>query len=271
SHIIPAIKKIVISFCDKKIDQSDFSVSSDTEFLFLKTDADLNEIHAVLENLCRIYQGDNVRLVIDYTYMHKRILGAIVSFLTLNEFTCERLTVYFCCSELPVSELEQSSAEAVLQPILLYENYKHNQRPIALIVELNSLYLVGQVKELFYSFCPDKIFFYVSSHLEKRATRMALEHFPKSKIYEYNPRDMEKLDEDLRQLCRNLRLENRVVIVSMGSKIFSMVSFLINARYPDVEVWQYGYPGYIDTKELCEGNKYVFRAVLSDDFLEDIN
>jgi len=267
SFLLPARRKIIMVFCDEEINTANFP--QDAEVVRFNTGADINEIHDTLETLCHLYQGDNVKLMIDYTYMNKKILGAIVSFLAINEFTCNCLTVYFYCAEAPAANNTLPPTEPVLQPILLYENYKFNQRPIALIIELNDTALFKNVNELYYTFCPAQAFFYVPVQMLKKDSRAELEHFRASKLVEYLPNDLESLDENLRQLCRQLRLEHRVVIVSIGSKIFSMVAFLINARYPDVEVWQYG-ATFGESSAISNNSRLVYRAILSDDFPDKI-
>lgn len=266
TFLIPARRKIILAFCNDPISNSAFP--NDAEIIYFRHDDDISEIHQALENLCQTYKSDNIKLVIDYTFMQKRVLGAIVSFLSINEFTCNRLTVYFYCAETPVNF--QQSSETVLQPILLYENYKFNKRPIALIVELNSMSQIEHVKELYYTFCPVLAHFFIPSPILNQKGIESLEKFPTSKVVGYIPHDLELLDETLRQLCRQLRLDHRVVVVTMGSKIFSMVAFLINARYPDVEVWQYDVATFTENWVEGKGEKFVYRAILSDDFFEDI-
>ncbi|MGC8823654.1 MAG: hypothetical protein ACP5PZ_03545 [Bacteroidales bacterium] len=268
TFLLSARRKIIMVFCDEAINRADFP--QEAEVVHFQTDTDINNIRDMLETLCHIYQGDNVKLVIDYTHMHKSILGAIVSFLSLNEFTCNRLTVYFYCAGNSVPEPTLPSSGPVLQPILIYENYKFNQRPIALIVELNSLSMLEQVNELHHTFCPSQMYFFIPSELGYQSQTVKLERYKTAKTIEYNSQDIESLDETLRLLCRQLRLEYRVVVVSMGSKVFSMVAFLINARYPDVEVWQYGPAAWVESPVAGSEDKYVYCAILSDDFIEDV-
>jgi len=49
-----------------------------------------------------------------------------------------------------------------------------------------------------------------------------------------------------------------------------MVAFLINARYPDVEVWQYG-SAFVEPSPTYGGDKFIYRAILSDDFPDTIS
>lgn len=268
TFLLSARRKIIMVFCDEAISRADFP--QEAEVVHFQNNTDINDIRDTLETLCHIYQGDNVKLVIDYTHMHKSILGAIVSFLSLNDFTCNRLTVYFYCAGNSAPETILPASSPVLQPILIYENYKFNQRPIALIVELNSPGMLDHVNELHYTFCPAQTYFFIPSQLHSQSQMAKLGRYKATQTIEYNSLDIESLDETLRQLCRQLRLEFRVVVVSMGSKVFSMVAFLINARYPDVEVWQYGPTAWVESPVCSSEDKYVYRAILSDDFIEDI-
>lgn len=188
SFLLPARRKIIIVFCDDD-DRANFP--DEAEILHFKTDTDISEIHDTLETLCHLYMGDNVKLMIDYTYMNKKVLGAIVSFLSINEFACKSLTVYFYCAGSSLPDISQPSSDPILQPILLYENYKFNQRPIALIIELDDPSLFKNVNELYYTFCPAQTYFFIPSQLYKMGSAAELKRFRESKIVDYIPHDLE--------------------------------------------------------------------------------
>jgi hypothetical protein len=267
AFLVSANRKILFLFCDDDLPAE--HGLNEFEIIKFSNNASIEQIQERLNELCQLHNNENIKLVIDYTYMHKKVLGAIVSFLSLHEFACNRLTVYFCYSS-PENIIQSASNENnVLQPIILYENYKHLQRPSALIIELNSPRLIKQVNDLYQAFYPAEIYCYIPSKVREQIPTSEIRRLQEAKILEYIPDNIELLDDNLRKLCRQLRLKYRVVIITMGSKLFSMVAFLINARYPDVEIWNYG-QFVSDTTETNEPQKYIYQAILSDDFPEDI-
>ena len=50
--------------------------------------------------------------------------------------------------------------------------------------------------------------------------------------------DLNSTIETVTNLILNLRLKSNIIIAPLGPKTFSLVSMLINAHYPDVDIWR---------------------------------
>ena len=60
----------------------------------------------------------------------------------------------------------------------------------------------------------------------------------KNHVYPYPMRDMEKTDRILTSLSLDLRIQYRLILAPLGPKPFTLLSLLLAARYPDIEVWR---------------------------------
>ncbi len=262
SFLVPAQRKIIFLFCDEEIQDEKFS---EFEVLKFSTKASKDEIYKALNHFCQSHYDKNIKIVVDYTFMPKRVLGCIVSFLSLNDFFCQQLTVYFCYSN-PPNINGPSLNTTSLEPILVYDNYKFNQRPIALIIEINDATTINLIEELQETFYPTTIYLFIPLEINTDALVKRFKNKITIQQILYTPTELEEIDNQLRHLCHKLRLEHRVVVVPLGTKTFSLVSFLINSRFPDVEVWQYG--TCFGEKILDTGEKYIYKAILAEDYLE---
>jgi hypothetical protein len=64
-----------------------------------------------------------------------------------------------------------------------------------------------------------------------------LKKLDKEKIFKYPIKDLKETDALLTELCLELRLNHRVVLISMGPKPFTLSCLLLAVRYPDIHVW----------------------------------
>jgi hypothetical protein len=256
-----ARRKVILNFSDSTEITDKFS--NDFEIINMTDGAD--GIIQILSMLCEEQHSDVIKMVIDYSYMNKAILAEIVNYLSNTESGCEKITVYFCYSG-DYDEIIDQSHTNLIQPILLHDNYKFNNRPVSLIVELTDYQQLDQMDVLTNSFFPQSVHYFISTEVKRPENYMFSGR--KDGITVYNPDEMELLDTQLRHLCCQLRLTNRVIIISIASKVFSLVAFLINSRYPDVEVWEYDFPRNPVFKSI-DGKTYIYKAVLSDDYLDE--
>jgi hypothetical protein len=218
---------------------------------------------------------ENIKLVVDYSSMATIWYGTIISFYALHELYCKKLTVYFCYTPgnfVPRKSFKPSNDD--LYPLISHNNSKTNQKPIALIVGLGQN--GAKADFLCNFFKPVEVHFFVPNPaFDERHTQMLKESNKKlftelksTQIHHYPANNIEEIDSKLRGLCLNLRLKYRVILVSLGPKTFSLASFLLNSRYPDIEIWHISGVDYNYDLQAAD-MPIVYKAVLTseeDDF-----
>ncbi len=237
--LIPAKRKIFFTTNNEKLYTQSFVSSIE------KIQVDLNNLEdliLILDELCKQSATETVKLVIDYTFLPKKFLGTLISYISLQEAICNRMIIYFYCHTASSERKNRNKVSHLnLEPILSYESFKFNNRPISLIIDLNNDFNMDMLIKTFEYFTPVSIYFYFQQGNDtviKKYNSNKKKNFNfLETIYEYDEKNIEQTDNQLRCLVRQLRVRNRVIILPMGSKTFTLISFLLNSRYPDVEIW----------------------------------
>lgn len=257
--LIPAKKKFLFFLGQNKTNCNDLN---DIEIININP-PEIDNIIKSLTNLCQHNKNHIIKLVIDYSDMPKSILGAIISFLSLSEIECSELEVYFICQPIAQrknSELNQSKSNGIIKPILLYENYKFNNRPISILLNLKTESQLSNLDIVLQTFEPIKLYVFYPDNIRLKE----IIHFESDvKYITFSQNNIELLENDLRSLVRQLRMTYRVIIIPGESKVFSMLSFLINARYPDVEIWQWEDDKYFVEDNDCYLEPLIYKAQLT--------
>jgi hypothetical protein len=230
-----------------------------------------DEIVVLLEKICGEKQFDNIKLVVDYSSMSKMWYGTIISYFSYGEFDINKLTVYFCYTpEYFVPPAAQKCKPSNPEPVFSRPPSLNDNKPLALVIGLG--YDEGKAEFLCDFFKPDDVYFFLpnpsfdSKYTEeaKLKNKKLLSKVMSNHLLNYTASNIEDIDDKLTALCLNLRLDYRTILISLGPKTFSLASFLLNARYPDVEVWNlYGIDNSLDLKPA--GMPIVYKAILTNE------
>lgn len=257
----------------------DFASRKKNEEIFLSKDYECYEIESnsaeninkVLHAVCKDFNDENVKILIDYSSMTRIWYGNIIQFLTNIECNIRHLVIYFSYTPenyFPVT----SSIEKGNKPysVFLNQNQINTNKPIALVLGLG--YDVNSAEYLNNFFNnPDKYLFVPNPSFNDKYTLLAKENNSglinssnPINVFQYSAANIEDIESKLRSVCLNLRLKYRVIIASLGPKTFSLASFLVNTRYPDVEIW------HVNDNENAydikpSGLPIVYKAILTDE------
>lgn len=228
-----------------------------------------NEIIALLDTICDKTLCENIKLVVDYSSMTKIWYGTIINYFAFNELDYHQLTVYFCYTpEHFVPPAVSKSKLSNPEPVFFNRPIINEDKPLALVIGLG--YEDSRVEFLCDFFKPDDIYFFLPNpsfdekytQMAKAGNRKVLSDVKSSHLLNYAAKNLEDIDSKLTSLCLSLRLKYRINLVSIGPKTFSLASFLLNARYPDIEIWNLtNIDKCIDLKPA--GVPIVYKAVLS--------
>lgn len=202
------------------------------------------EIKDVLATICHSGSCENIKLVVDYSSMTKLWYGTMINYFAMHDMLCKNLTVYFCYT--PEHYIPQTSLKARkfnAEPIISHENANTANKPLSLLIGLGDELNKAEFLCDFFKpndvhlFLPDPAFDEKHTIATRENNKSLISKMKPGNVYRYPAKKIEEIDAQLRSICLNLRLKNRIILVSLGPKTFSLASFLLNARYPDIEIW----------------------------------
>lgn len=227
------------------------------------------EIMAVLDTICKDTGAENIKLLVDYSSMTKMWYGTIISYFAFNELSYNNLIVYF--SYTPEHFFPDQAKRKLLpkpEPVAFNRPSVNDEKPLAIIIGLG--YDEAKVNFLCDFFKPNDVYFFLPNpsfddnytQMSRINNRNVLANVHSSHLFNYPAKNLEEIDSKLTSLCLSLRLKHRVIMASLGPKTFSLASFLLNARYPDLEIWNICDSSHsLDLKPA--GVPIVYKAVLT--------
>jgi hypothetical protein len=228
-----------------------------------------NEIQSLLETLCESKKSENIKLVLDYSSMTKTWFGTIINYFSFNELDYNNLIVYFCYTpEFFIPPAASKNKLSKPEPIFSNQPSVNKNKPLALLIGLGDD--ESKVKFLCDFFKPDDVFLFMPNpSFDEKYTQMVrnnhkniLSHVKSNHLLSYPAANIEEIDSQITSICLNLRLNYRTILISLGPKTFSLASFLLNARYPDIEIWNMSSAiNCLDLKP--SGVPIVYKAVLT--------
>lgn len=270
-----ANKKIALLFKEKpdlQLQVSNESIFIEKGFECYKLHSDSSgEIMVVLESLFDDHKFEDIKLIVDYSSMTKIWYGTIINYFTYNDLDFKSLVIYFCYTPdffIPPA----ASKKKLLNPVPIFANMPsvNEDKPLSLIIGLG--YDETQAEFLCDFLKPDDVYFFLPNpsfdedytQAVKKHNNKLISNIRANHLINYSAKDIEDIDSKLTSLCLNLRLKSRIIIVSIGPHTFSLASFLLNARYPDIEIWNISsLDQSFDLKP--EGIPVVYKAILTNE------
>jgi hypothetical protein len=279
SHLVQlshfnATKKIALLFNEEKEDvnhKKNQAIFNEKGFeCFNLSSGSTDEIESVLNEICANGK-DSVKLIVDYSSMTKLWFGAIINYFAFNELEYNNLTVYFCYTPehfVPPAAVKKAFSNPL--PISTIKPQKNKEKPIALIIGLG--HDERKVEFLCDFFKPADVYFFLPNPsfdddytvLTRNNNKNILSEVKPTHLMHYPVSNVEEIDSRLTSMCMSLRLNYRIVLISLGPKTFSLASFLLNVQYPDIEIWN------MSSAEQCidlkpAGVPIVYKAILTNE------
>ena len=201
-----------------------------------------NNIYEVLKKECSASDSPQMNILIDYSSMPKLWYDAIISFFSELETEDKNINVWFSYTPSEYSTSINNVSNKYFEPDV---PGKLSSKPKALIIGLG--YEKGRAEELArklnsqvtYSFYSDPAIDprFVDELLENN--KEILNRLESQMVIKYPIYDLNYINSSLTQLCVDLRLTHQVVLAPIGPKPFTLLCFLLNARYPDIKIWRF--------------------------------
>lgn len=239
-------KKVVLAFCERSSEISrplNDTVFTELGFEFVNTSMNsIREINEMLEESCSMCGNANFNVLIDYSSMPKLWYEAIINFFSENDSDFKNIYIWFSYTPSEYSESLKNVSNKYFETII---PSKLNVKPKALIIGLG--YEKGRAKELAnklnakvtYSFYSDPAVDprFVDELLENN--KDILMNLDSEQIIKYPIYDLNYINSSLTHLCVDLRLTHQIILAPIGPKPFTLMCFLLNARYPDIKIWRF--------------------------------
>ena len=248
SNIISS-KKAVFAFKEKlselhRKENDRFFKSRNFEFItFSGEDADpVIHFFQTYFNEC---EKENIEILIDISCMTKTWEAAIVQFFTDYENLAKSIAVYFYYT--PAEFNLPRKSKPVRTAVSITRRDKpgvESEKPVAMIISLGiesekAEYIINKLKP------SQLILMYADPSYDKRyveeilkRNRKIIDKIEIRNFINYPIDNINAISEKLVNLCIDLRLNFNVIIIPLGPKIFTLISLLLAARYPDIEIWR---------------------------------
>jgi hypothetical protein len=234
----------------------------------LQTIEDCNQIYLLLDQVFTNHTGECFTLLVDYSCMTKSWYYSIILFLSKRILNQKKVRVIFSYTPSKYSKPLEPKPNSDIAP-LPGKYVVPTDKPKALIVclgyEQNKA--EGIIEHLDPKFCHilytnpsiDPLF---AKMVEKNNSNIIKER--KNHITTYAFDDLLGLERTLNALYQTLKYEYSIIIAPLGPKPFALVSMIMAAKYPEIDIWRVGSGYDINEydREALEGNHFIVNDVL---------
>ncbi len=196
----------------------------------------------VLKRECYNSRSLQMNILIDYSSMPKLWYDAIISFFSEYETEQKNINVWFSYTPSEYSISLNDISNKYFEPDV---PAKLSSKPKALIIGLG--YEKGRAEELANKLNAQVTYsFYSDPAIDPRFVKELLENnkailirLDSQKVIKYPIFDLNYINTSLTHLCVDLRLTHQIVLAPIGPKPFTLMCFILNARYPDIKIWRF--------------------------------
>lgn len=201
----------------------------------------VNDLIGYYENVFENNNFHDQRVLVDYSSMPQVSYSSMITYITCLESEIKNITIYFALTQgqyIKTNFFKKNSNLSLKNETLLSDIKKK-----ALIIGVNQdSELTKQVIDLIK---PESVFLFLPNQMvDDKYHRTILEKHQKicermssCQSIPYYVDKIEDTDRELTRICLRLRLNHKIIIVSNGPESFSLTAHLLNARYPDIEIW----------------------------------
>ncbi|SMO54277.1 hypothetical protein SAMN06265171_102431 [Chryseobacterium rhizoplanae] len=210
----------------------------------LQTITDCDQIYSILDNIFETHNSDNFTLLVDYSCMTKSWYYSIILYLSKKSLKQKNIRVLFSYTPSKYSEPLVPKPTSDIAP-LPGKYVIPTNKPKALIVclgyEQNKAegiieHLDPKLCHIFYTKPSlDPLF---SKKIEENNSTIIKER--KSQVTTYAFDDLLNLERALNSLYQVLKNDYSIIIAPLGPKPFALVSMIMAAKYPEIDIWRVG-------------------------------
>ena len=201
---------------------------------------EISNLPEILDCICLNNPKKSLDILIDYSSMSKIWYSGIINYFIELEEILSDVNLYFSYSPSEYSKSRTTNIQYNFDSQLPVE---YGLKPLALVLGLG--YEKGRSEELGRKIKSQATFaFYADPAIDQRFVKDVLENnqtflkrIEHDQIIKYPIYDLNSINASLTKLCVNLRIDHQLVLAPIGPKPFTLMCFILSARYPDIKIW----------------------------------
>jgi hypothetical protein len=235
--------KYVLAFTEKndllyrELNNQKFKAENFT--FFQASSSDTSGFRKLIDEICDSIKKSSIDILIDYSSMPKIWYSEIINYFISKEEDLNSVNIWFTYSPSEFTRSISSISNKYNDPV---KPILQGQKPIALIMGLG--YEKGRAEEFTKMFNAKITYaFYANPSVDARYVqevldnnKTVLQNIKQEQIIPYPIYDLNTVNDSLTELCIDLRINHQVVLVPVGPKPFTLMCFILSARYPDIKI-----------------------------------
>lgn len=220
---------------------------------------------------------ERLNILIDYSCMPKKWYAVIMNNITRNNFKSKKINLFLSYTPKVFEQTKKINNTEYFGPIIHDKDNLSKKKPVTIIAGLdnNAKLLheaITRIRPLnILAFVPESKTDpdYTCSVTDNN--KSLLEKLSANYIFRYDMNHPEAINSMLTSCCLDLRINQEVMIIPQGPKVFSMMALLLSIRYPDIKLWEIiGKNGmHAQGKGLPASDPIIVKASFLDDDNEE--
>lgn len=202
---------------------------------------DSKPIRQILDQVCLTQPKKTLNILCDYSAMPKIWYKEIINYFLELEEQLTHIRLWFSYSPASYSRAQTNTGKKYFSE---EAPFVKPDKPITLILGLG--YEKGKAEELLRRLDAQITFlFYADPALDDRFVKDVIENnkslldnITESNLIKYPIYDLNSITSSLTDVCLNFRLGNQLVLAPVGPKPFTLMCYILAARYPDIKIWE---------------------------------
>jgi hypothetical protein len=187
---------------------------------------------------------EKLNILIDYSCMPKKWYAVIMDNITRNNFQSKKINLFLSYTPKVFEQTKKISNTEYFGPIIHEKDNLNNKKPVTVIAGLdNNVKLlneaIAKIKPLnIMAFLPESETDPDYTYSVAENNRPLLEKMNPNHVFRYDMNHPDVINSLLTSCCLDHRINQEVMIIPQGPKVFSMMALLLSVRYPDIKLWE---------------------------------
>jgi hypothetical protein len=187
---------------------------------------------------------EKLNILIDYSCMPKKWYSVILDNITRNSFKSKKINLFLSYTPKVFEQTKRIGHIEYFGPIIHDKDSLNKKKPVTIIAGLDNN--AKLLNEAITKIRPLNILAFVPvsrtdpdyTHSVTENNKSLLEKLNSSHIFRYDMGHPDAINSSLTSCCLDYRLNQEVMIIPQGPKVFSMMALLLSIRYPDIKLWE---------------------------------
>jgi len=222
---------------------------------------------------------EKLNILIDYSCMPKKWYAVIMDNITRNNFKSKRINLFLSYTPKVFEPTKKLNNTEYFGPIIHDKDSLNKKKPVTIIAGLdNNVKLLNEaitkIRPLnILAFVPESRSDPEYTYSVAENNKSLLQKLNSNHVFRYDMHHPGEINSLLTSCCLDHRLNQEVMIIPQGPKVFSMMALLLSVRYPDIKLWEIiGKNGmHVQGQGLPASDPIIVKATFLDDENEEDN